>query len=128
MKQPFVVRGRLGACALAALAAGCGGLQAYEGERLPPAERAVVDADPAFSAGLPVQVLLRKVDDFEVPASRSSVEVRPGPHVFVVDCRLAETGSSTRFVIEAEVDAGAAYRLVAEASAVACERVSLQRR
>ena len=108
--------------------AGCGGLQAYEGERLPPAQRALVRADPAFSAGLPVQVLLRKVDDVAVPATRSAVELRPGPHVFVADCRLAETGSSTRFVIEAEVAAGAEYRLVPRATAVACQGISLERR
>jgi hypothetical protein len=114
--------------AVACLAAGCGSLRAYEGPALPAGETARVAADPAFSAGLPVQVLLRKVDDVEVPASRRAVELRPGPHVFVVDCRIAETGTSTRFLLEAEVVAGASYRLVAEASAGGCERVALERR
>ena len=111
-----------------AILPGCGGVRAYEGAPLPPADRAIVRADPAFSAGLPVQVLLRKVDDYAVPAGRSAVELAPGRHSFVVDCRLAETGSTTRFALEAEVDAGAEYRLEAEATAVGCERVELRRR
>ncbi|MCU0977437.1 MAG: hypothetical protein MUC71_14180 [Steroidobacteraceae bacterium] len=117
----------MAALAFAALA-GCGSYRAYEGPALPRAELARVQADPAFSAGLPVQVVLRKVDDREVPVSRSAVELPPGRHAFIVDCRLAETGSTTRFTIEAEVDAGADYRLEAEATAVGCERVELRRR
>jgi hypothetical protein len=114
---------------LACLAlAACGSFRAYEGSPLEASGRALVRADPAFTAGLPVQVLLRKVDEIAVPASRSSVELAPGRHVFVVDCRLMETGSTTRFVVEAEVEAGAAYRLEAEATAVGCERVELRRR
>lgn len=119
---------RLLIAALAGAAlAGCGSHRAYEGPALPRAERARVAADPAFSAGLPVQVILRKVDDREVPLGRSAVELAPGRHLFVVDCRLAETGSTTRFALEAEVDAGAEYRLEAEATAVGCERVELRR-
>jgi hypothetical protein len=111
-----------------AVLAGCGSQRAYEGPELSRSELARVQADPAFSAGLPVQVVLRKVDDREVPLGRRAVELAPGRHVFVVDCRLAEPGSTTRFVLEAEVEAGADYRLEAEASAVACERVGLTRR
>jgi hypothetical protein len=59
-------------------------------------------------------------------AARSSW--RPGGTCFVVDCRLAETGSTTRFALEAEVEAGGQYRLEAEATAVGCERVELRRR
>ncbi len=122
------IRSRLLTTMLAcAVLAGCGSYRAYEGPALPRAERARVAADPSFSAGLPVQVILRKVDDREVPLGRSAVELAPGRHVFIVDCRLAETGSATRFVLEAEVDAGAEYRLEAEATAVGCERVELRR-
>jgi hypothetical protein len=110
------------------LLAGCGSLPVYAGPPRTASQVARVRADPAFSAGLPVQVLLRKVDDVEVPASRSTVEVAPGRRVFVADCRLAETGGTTRFVVEAEVEAGAEYRLEAEATAVACLRVELRRR
>lgn len=114
------------ALAAAALLAGCGTLQAYEGSRLPAGERAVVHADPSVSAGLPVEVILRKVDDFEVPVSKTSVELRPGPHRFIVDCRVREAGVVTRFVVDAEVAAGSSYRLVADATARGCRSVEMQ--
>lgn len=100
-------------------------MQAYEGTRLPAGERAVVHADPSVSAGLPVEVILRKVDDFEVPVSSASVELRPGAHRFIVDCRVPEAGVVTRFVIDAEVAAGGRYRLVADATARGCRSVEL---
>lgn len=109
----------------AGLQTGCGTMQAYEGTRLPADERAVVRADPAVSAGLPVEVILRKVDDFEVPVSNASVELQPGPHRFVVDCRVREAGVVTRFVIDAEVAAGGSYRLVADATTRGCLSVEL---
>jgi len=112
-------------CAAVA-AAGCGSLQAYEGARLPAGERAVVRADPSLSAGLPVEVILRKVDGYEVPVSRTSGELAPGAHRFVVDCRVPEAGVVTRFVIDAEVEAGGSYRLVADATARGCREVVLR--
>ena len=107
-------------------AVGCGHLQAYEGERLPKADRAIVRADPSVSAGLPVQVILRKVDEYEVPVSKTVVELQPGRHSFLVDCRVAEAGVVTRFAIEAEVVAGGSYRLVADATSRGCREVVLQ--
>jgi len=104
----------------------CGNLQAYEGARLPAEQRAVVHADPAVSAGLPVEVILRKVDGYDVPVSRTAVELAPGLHRFVVDCRVPEAGVVTRFVIDAEVAAGAYYRLEADATARGCREVVLR--
>lgn len=112
--------------ALAALA-GCGSLQAYEGDRLPPDERATVRADPSLSAGLPVEVILRRVNRFDVPVSRTAVELPPGLHRFVVDCRVREAGVVTRFVIDGEVSAGRSYRLVPDASTRGCRQVVLER-
>jgi uncharacterized lipoprotein len=109
-----------------AVTAACGSLQAYEGARLPADERAVVRADPAVSAGLPVEVILRKVDGYEVPVSRTSVELPAGAHRLVVDCRVPEAGVVTRFVIDAELEAGGSYRLVADASARGCREVVLR--
>lgn len=106
--------------------AGCGHLQAYEGARLPKADRAVVRADPSVSAGLPVQVILRKVDEYEVPVSKTAVELQPGRHSFLVDCRVPEAGVVTRFAIEAEVVAGGSYRLVADATSRGCREVVLR--
>jgi hypothetical protein len=118
----------LGAAALGGnlCLSGCGTLQAYEGERLPADDYAVVRADPSVSAGLPVQVILRKVDGYEVPVSKTAVELRPGSHSFLVDCRVPEAGDVTRFEITAEVLAGGRYRLVADATARGCRSVELQ--
>ncbi len=105
----------------------CGSLQAYEGERLGPTERAIVRADPAMSAGLPVEVILRRVDGYDVPLSKTRVELEPGLHRFVVDCRVPEAGVVTRFVIDDEVSAGRSYRLAADATSRGCREVALQR-
>ena len=110
--------------ALAALATGCATQQGYAGPERSSAEVAVVRADPALSAGLPVQVRLRKVDEREVSASHSAVEVLPGAHRFLVDCSVAGEGT-TRFLVEGEVAAGREYRLEATASARSCDAVSL---
>ena len=106
--------------------AGCGTLKAYDGERLDADDRAVVRADPSVSAGLPVQVILRKVDEYEVPVSKTVVELPPGRHSFLVDCRVPEAGVVTRFAIEAEVVAGGSYRLVADATSRGCREVVLE--
>ena len=107
---------------------GCATEKAYEGPRLPAAERAVVHADPALSAGLPVSLRLRQVDQREVPLSASSVELPPGAHVLLVDCRVSESGATRRFTVPVELEPGGDYRLVATASARNCEAVTLQPR
>jgi uncharacterized lipoprotein len=105
---------------------GCGTLRAYEGERLSADDYAVVRGDPSVSAGLPVQVILRKVDDYDVPVSKTAVELKPGSHSFLVDCRVPEAGSVTRFAITAEVMPGGRYRLIADTNARGCLGVELQ--
>ena len=92
---------------------------------LPPEGRAVVRADPALSAGLPVTVRLRRVDGREVPLTASRVELAPGAHELLVDCRVRESGALARFALAVEVEAGGSYRLVAEATARNCEAVRL---
>jgi hypothetical protein len=124
--SPSRIVSRLACVALAAGGTACSSLQAYEGTRLPAGERALVRADPAVSAGLPVEVILRKVDGYEVPVSRTSVELAPGAHRFVVDCRVPEAGVVTRFVIDAAVEAGGSYRLEADATARGCREVVLR--
>jgi hypothetical protein len=112
----------------ALLPAGCATERAYEGPRLPAAERAVVHADPAVSAGLPVQLRLRQVDERSIPLAASSVELPPGPHVLLVDCRVTESGTTQRFTLDVELEPGGAYRLVAIASTRNCEAVELRTR
>ena len=107
------------------LATGCATERAYEGPRLPAGESVIVRADPVVSAGLPVQVRIRRADGREVGLSSSQVELPAGGHELVVDCRVAESGSVRRFTIAAELEAGGHYRLVASANARNCEAVEL---
>jgi hypothetical protein len=96
------------------VATGCATGQSYEGEKRTGEEVARISGDLRVTAGAPVTVILRKVDDYELGLSESSVEVLPGTHQLLVDCRIAETSSVTRLNVEAEVYAGERYRLVAE--------------
>ncbi len=111
----------------AAVLAACATERAYEGPRLPASARAIVRADPVLSAGLPVTLRLRRVDERELPLTASSVELAPGPHALLVDCSVAESGSTRRFTVSAAFEPGASYRLVAIASARNCEAVELER-
>ncbi len=117
--------GRRLAAVAAVVLAGCATERAYPGPELAPGERAVVRADPALSAGLPVTVRLRQVDGRDVPLSVSSVELPPGGHELLVDCRVREAESTRRFTLAVELEAGAEYRLVADATARNCEAVRL---
>lgn len=110
---------------LALLCAGCATERAYPGPELPPAERAVVRADPMLSAGLPVTVRLRQVDGRDLPYSTARVLLAPGAHELLVDCRVRESGALARFALAVEVEAGGSYRLVAESTARNCEAVRL---
>jgi hypothetical protein len=110
---------------VAALLGGCATQRLYDGPPLPAGERAIVRADPAVSAGLPVQLRLRQVDGKDVTVTSSAVELRPGTHELIVDCRVAESGSVRRFAVHADLEAGGRYRLVAEATARNCESVEL---
>jgi len=124
MKSAATLKG----CVLIAAAlpaAGCATQQMYEGPRLAKDELAVVRADPVFSAGAPVQLRLRQVDGREVSISTSKVELPPGAHKLLVDCRIAESGSVGRFTVEADLEAGGHYRLVANTTARKCEAVEL---
>jgi hypothetical protein len=118
-------RGLTPVVVVAVLLAGCATERAYEGPALAKNERAVVRADPVVSAGLPVQIRIRKADGHDVGLAASKVELPPGKHSFVIDCRIAETGAVRRFTLEEELDAGGHYRVVANATARNCEAVAL---
>jgi len=108
-----------------AVLASCATERLYDGPALPKTERAIVRADPIVSAGLPVQLRLRQVDGREIGVSSSAVELAPGTHRFLVDCRVEESGSVNRFVVEEELIPGGRYRFVAKASTRNCEAVEL---
>jgi hypothetical protein len=99
---------------MAFVCSGCLTASMYEGERRPRDEVARITGDPRVTAGTPVTVILRQVDGRALSIGQSAVNVLPGTHTLLVDCRIAETSSVTRHTIEAEVSAGASYRLVAD--------------
>ena len=109
----------------AVLLVGCTTERLYDGPPLPKEDRAIVRADPVVSAGAPVQIRLRRVDGREVGVTARRVELPPGSHVLLVDCRIAESGSVRRFTVEAELEAGVRYRLVADTTPRNCEAVAL---
>ena len=94
--------------------AGCMTAQSYDGERRAPDEVAHIAGDLQVTAGAPMSLILRQVDGQTLSISQSAVEVLPGTHTLLVDCRLQETQSVSRHSIEVEVYAGRRYRLVAE--------------
>jgi hypothetical protein len=112
---------------VALLSSGCVTSRVYDGPPLPASERAIVRADPAISAGLPVQLRLRQADGRDISLQTSAVELPPGAHALLVDCRVAESGAVRRFNLEVDLAAGAEYRLVATATAKNCEAVQLIR-
>lgn len=93
---------------------GCMTLQSYEGPKRPADEVARVSGDLRINAGAPIAVILRQVDGQTLGASDNAVEVLPGEHTFLVDCRIAETKSISRHSIEAELVAGRHYRFEAD--------------
>jgi hypothetical protein len=88
--------------------------QTYEGPRRPRNEVAHISGDLAVTAGAPITVLLRQVDEQTLNVGQNAVDVLPGKHTLLVDCRIQETGNITRYSIEQDFFAGRSYYLVAE--------------
>ena len=98
------------------LSGGCTTVQMYDGERRDRDEVARIQGDYRVTAGAPVSVILRQVDGRTLGVGESAVEVLPGSHKLLVDCRIAETDSVSRHLVDAETSAGRRYRLAAETS------------
>jgi hypothetical protein len=107
---------RLLLAALLVCVAGCMTVQGYEGERRGADEVARISGDYRVTAGAPVTAILRQVDGRKLGAGEHAVEVLPGVHRLLVDCRIAETERVSRHFIDADVYAGRRYRLVGETS------------
>jgi hypothetical protein len=105
----------VGACLLLLGMSGCRTAQSYAGERRSKDEVARITGDTPIN-GAPLAVILRKVDRRELGFSESSVEVLPGKHALLVDCRIRETSSTTRHTLDVDVEAGGRYRLTADAA------------
>jgi hypothetical protein len=119
---------RAATLALAMFCAGCMTVQGYDGERREADEVARIIGDLRVTAGAPLSVILRQVDGRTLQIGQSSVDVLPGTHELLVDCRIAETDSTTRHSLEVEVAAGRHYRLAAETGPGLreCTRVTLE--
>lgn len=114
------MKNRHGAFWLAAALLSCGGCmtqQSYDGEKLSRDDVAHISGDLRFTAGAPLSALLRQVDGRTLSVGESAVDVLPGSHHLLVDCRIRETDSTTRHSLDVEVSAGRRYKLVAETGA-----------
>jgi hypothetical protein len=96
------------------LVGGCMSAQLYEGPKRDHDEVARISGDPVVTAGSPITVILRQVDGQDIGITQSTVEVLEGEHELLVDCRIAETKSVSRHVLQVEVFGGRKYRLRAD--------------
>jgi hypothetical protein len=119
---------RLVVLTLAVICGGCATAQLYDGPRRGAGEVARITGDMRINAGSPLTLILREVDSTPLNVGQNSVEVLPGKHRFLVDCRIAETEKISRHSIEEEVSAGRHYRLLAETGPGLreCTQVTLQ--
>lgn len=119
----------LSACIAASLmCGGCMTQQGYDGPKRPADEVAHIGGDMRVTAGVPLSVLLRKVDEYTLSVGESGIDVMPGKHTLLVDCLIRETASTTRYSMEVEVGAGQHYKLVGQAGPGLreCTSVSLE--
>jgi hypothetical protein len=114
--------------AFVALLTGCFSVQGYDGEKRDADELARISGDPTINAGSPLTLVLRKVDEQALNVAQTSVDVLPGKHTLLVDCRIREGNRTSRHSLEVEVFAGVHYHLAAETEPgmQACSGVSLQ--
>ena len=97
--------------AAATLCGGCLSTQLYDGAKRDPDEVARISGDPVVTAGSPISVVLRRVDEHDIGITQSSVEVLEGEHSLLVDCRIAENKSVSRHALKVNVYGGRSYRL-----------------
>jgi hypothetical protein len=119
---------RVAVFALVLACSGCGTAQLYDGPRRSAIEVARITGDLRINAGSPLTLILREVDDTPLTVGQNAVEVLPGKHRFLVDCRIAETEKVSRHSVDEEVFAGRHYRLAAETGTGLreCTQVTLQ--
>jgi hypothetical protein len=105
---------RLIALAVSVACSGCATAQLYDGPRRSSNEVAHISGDLRINAGSPLTLVLRQVDKAELNIGQNAVDILPGKHRLLVDCKIAETQSVSRHAVEVEVSAGRHYKLVAE--------------
>ena len=119
---------RFAVLALIAACSGCATAQLYDGPRRASDEVARITGDLRINAGSPLTVVLRQVDETPLNIGQNSVDILPGKHRLLVDCRIAETENVSRHAVDVEVASGRRYKLVAEAGPGLreCTQVTLQ--
>jgi hypothetical protein len=107
---------------------GCMSTQLYDGAKRDRNEVARITGDPVITAGSPITVVLRRVDEHDIAFTQTSVEVLEGDHELLVDCRLAENKSVSRHALKVTVYGGRKYRLRPESGPGlrGCSNVSLE--
>jgi hypothetical protein len=113
---------------IGALCSGCMSTQLYDGAKRDRNEVARITGDPVITAGSPITVVLRRVDEHDIGITQTSVEVLEGDHELLVDCRLAENKSVSRHALKVTVYGGRKYRLRPESGPGlrGCSNVSLE--
>lgn len=106
---------RLVALTVVLACSGCATAQLYDGPPRSADEVAHISGDLRINAGSPLTVVLRQVDETPLNLGQNSVDILPGKHRLLVDCRIAETQSISRHALDVEVASGRRYRLAAEA-------------
>jgi hypothetical protein len=119
---------RLVVLAVVVACSGCATAQLYDGPRRNNDEVAHISGDLRINAGSPLTLVLRQVDEVELNIGQNAVDILPGPHRLLVDCRIAETRNVSRHAVDVEVSAGRHYKLVAETGPGLreCTQVTLQ--
>jgi len=119
---------RLVALAVVLACSGCATAQLYDGPRRNADEVAHISGDLRINAGSPLTIVLRQVDETPLSIGQNAVDILPGKHRLLVDCKIAETQSTSRHAVEVEVAPGRRYKLVAEAGPGLreCTEVTLQ--
>jgi len=93
----------------------CGSLRAYDQAQLG-SMPAHIHGDYRVSAGVPVKVLLRSVDDKPLRFWQSAAEVLDGEHRLLIDCEVTQGQHLSRHELKVSVAAGVTYRLRADAT------------
>jgi hypothetical protein len=114
--------------AMATSCSGCMSTQLYDGAKRDRNEVARITGDPVITAGSPITVVLRRVDEHDIGIAHTSVDVLEGDHELLADCRVAETKSVSRHALKVTVYGGRKYRLRPESGPglLGCSNVSLE--
>lgn len=107
---------RFGAVSTALLClTACGSLRAYDRAELGDMP-AHIKGDYRVSAGTPVKVLLRSVDDKPLEFWQNSADVLAGEHRLLIDCNVTEGQHLSRHELNVSLNSGVTYRLKANAT------------